>query len=308
MPARRLKEALGAPSAPQRLRGSNGPAASRPPARRRGRADPGPPGPASTCRPRPPQSPFPAPPQRGPGPPGSTSSPPGPETTPRGAAVPQRPTAVARATARPAAGRERERPPERGGPGRPPGPARPGPAQPAAARAGHRAALTDLPAEVLQHPHLVAAVPGRHRASAAACAVRCAAGGRERRGPATHPRAAPRCRPAPAGRRPRGHQRPKRGGGRWGACALIPPPSRPLRGRSALAVSGARPGQLQSTGPARGALAVLFPPPAVLRGVGCSCSFPAPCLCVPRTGAEGLRSRRVKCLYYRVSALNGRNE
>lgn len=135
----------------------------------------------------------------------------------------------------------------------------PGCAQPAPA------ALTDLAPEVLQHPHLVAAaVLGRHRASAAACAVRGGGGegekggeggegkggkGREGgSGPAARPRAAPPRwgpPPPPSG----GSPAPAPGGGR----------SREGRGPPALTAGhGARPsprgsgcGSRGEPGPAR---------------------------------------------------------
>lgn len=192
---------------PQPPRGSSGPAASLP--------APGP------HRPRP----VPTRPSRATAP--GLSSPSGP----RGPAVRGRcPLSAPRGlnSRRPAAGKEREqrrpapRSPGRSGHLSAAAPGSPAPPRPGPARRARSAALTDLPPEVLQHPHLVAAVPSRHRASAAACAVQRAAGGREggaRPGPATRPPAADTAPPPPAAALG-GHQRPERGGGRPGACAM----------------------------------------------------------------------------------------
>lgn len=74
------------------------------------------------------------------------------------------------------------------------GPARRPPAKSLRGRAAARPAppaLTNLAPEALQHPHLVAAVLGRHRASAAACALRTRGGARRKERPQHPPRLPP---------------------------------------------------------------------------------------------------------------------
>lgn len=165
-----------------------------------------------------------------------------------------------------------------------------------AARPSRSTILTDLPAEVLQHPHLVATIPRRHRASAAARALRRTAGRREGRreeiaaerngtaqpsparpGPAPpHTHQPPRtAAPPPPAAALGGHQKRTPGWGQRGAC-VMPFFSQQASARrlgSSCGCGWQRPAAGPGGGrswrrPARRSLDVPSPPHGVLSGLG----------------------------------------